>query len=428
MSARIRALKAKKADAHKQASALLDKAAAEGRDLTAEEQTAFDGYKADMLAADKSIEREEFIANQAAGLGGVEIPAQASIRVEDNGEEDGQRGWATFGQFAKAVVEARMKGRVDQRLGIGAAAPSTVSQESVGADGGFAIPPDFSSEIWRMSLGEGSLLPMTSEVEITGNSMVFPKDESTPWGSTGVQAYWQAEATAGSQTKPVLQSQLMQLHKLMALVPVSNELMDDGFALGSYVQPLIADRITWKVNEAILFGDGVGKPLGAISGPAAVVQAKESGQAANTVVPANITKMVQRLLVGQLGNAVWIATPDILAALEAMTVGQYPVYLPGQVMSNAPYGLLKGRPLLLSEHAAALSSQSDISLVALKGYRTITKAGGLRTDTSMHLYFDADATALRVTFRMNGQPILSGPITPPKSSQTRTHFVTLASR
>ena len=81
-----------------------------------------------------------------------------------------------------------------------------------------------------------------------------------------------------------------------------------------------------------------------------------------------------------------------------------------------------------SEHAAAFSSQSDLSLLSLKGYRTITKAGGVQTDTSMHLFFDADATAMRIRFRMNGAPILGAPVTPPKSGNTRSHFVTLQAR
>ena len=111
-----------------------------------------------------------------------------------------------------------------------------------------------------------------------------------------------------------------------------------------------------------------------------------------------------------------------------MTVGNYPVYLPNNTMEGAPYGMLKGRPLLLSEHANAFSSKGDINLVSLNGYRTITKAGGIQTATSMHLFFDADATAFKVTFRLNGSPILSKPVTPPKSSNTRSHFVAMGAR
>jgi len=138
-----------------------------------------------------------------------------------------------------------------------------------------------------------------------------------------------------------------------------------------------------------------------------------------------------------LGNAIWIANPDLLPPLEALAVGNYPVFLPSvqgsatqlsPSLAAASYGMLKGRPLMLSEHAAAFSSKGDLNLLSLRGYRTITKAGGINTETSMHRYFDADVTAFRFIFRLNGMPILSAPITPPKSSNTRSHFVTLAAR
>jgi len=433
MSAPIRALKARKATALKRATELN---AITDRDLTADEQTELNGLMADLAGLNARIATAEQLANEDAGMsagGAVTIPATASIQVVDNIAADPRRGFASVGDFYRSVARAGMGMGLDNRLNIGAAAPTTFSNEAAGADGGFAIPPQFSQDLWRLSLGEQSLLPMTANTEIAGNSMIFPKDESTPWGGTGAQVYWQAEAAAATQSKVNIGSQAMVLHKLMGLVPVTNELVADGFAIGTYLTPLLADRITWKVNESILFGTGVGQPLGAltnagVAGSPAIVQAKESGQATQTLDAKNITKMVQRLLVGELSQAVWIATPDILTPLEALTVGQFPVYLPNTNLAQAPYGMLKGRPLMLSEHAAAFSSQSDISLVSLRGYRTITKAGGIQTDTSMHLFFDADATAMRIRFRLNGQPILSAPVTPPKSSNTRSHFVTLQAR
>lgn len=431
MSVKIRNMQARKADQVKAARALTDKAAAENRDLSADEQAQFEAYTTQIASINAQIEREQLLAAEEAGMnraGGVEIPAAASISVTDNQAADPTRGFRAFGDFARAVAGVATGSGMDQRLRIGAAAPGQAVNESSGVDGGFAIPPQFSSEIWRLSLGEGSLLPETQNTEITGNSMIFPKDESTPWGGTGVQAYWQAEATQANASKIVLGTQTMVLHKLMALVPVTNELMADGFAIGSYLQPLVSDRIQWKVNESILFGDGVGKPLGALNSPAAVTHAKDSGQATNTLSPTNISGMVTRLLAGELGNAFWMATPDILPYLEALTVGQMPIYLANQTAANAPYGVLKGRRLMLSEHASAFSSKGDLNLLSLRGYRTLTKAGGIETATSMHLYFDADATAFRVTFRMNGAPILSAPVTPPKSSVTRSHFVSLAAR
>jgi HK97 family phage major capsid protein len=88
--------------------------------------------------------------------------------------------------------------------GVQGAAPTTFGNESSGIDGGFLIPPQFSREVFTLMLGDDSLLNMTDNVDIDGNSMAFPKDETTPWGTDGVRAYWQAEALAGTQTKPKL--------------------------------------------------------------------------------------------------------------------------------------------------------------------------------------------------------------------------------
>jgi HK97 family phage major capsid protein len=426
MNKKLRALLDKKTKLLAEARGITSKAEGEGRDLSAEEQTQFDGIMAQVTAANTSIDNERaLIANEAQ----VAIAGVTDFNVTDNIEDDPRRGFQSLGDFARAVARASDPNKaIDRRLGVNAAAPTTFSNEGSGGDGGFAIPPQFSSDIWRLSLGEDSLIPLTQNTEIAGNSMIFPKDETTPWGGAGMQVYWQAEATSGNQSKLALGSEALVLQKLMALVPVSNEMIDDGFAIGSYLTNMAPERITYKANEAILFGDGVGKPFGALTSAARIVQAKDSGQATGTISSTNLSNMVTRLMAGELKNAIWIGNPDILTALEAMTVGNYPIFLPNNNAANGSYGMLKGRPLQLSEHAAAFSSQGDLNLLSLKGYRTITKAGGIQTATSMHLFFDADATAFKFTFRMNGKPILSAPVVPPKSSNTRSHFISLAAR
>jgi HK97 family phage major capsid protein len=262
--------------------------------------------------------------------------------------------------------------------------------------------------------------------------MVFPKDETTPWGTDGIRAYWQAEASVATATKPKLGVSAHRLHKLMALVPVTDELLEDASSLAAYLPGKTAASIRWKTDEAILFGTGAGQPFGALKSKAVIVVAKDSGQATMTLTPANIINMVARLPVGSFGRAFWLLNPDVLPLLDTMTLGNYPIYMPigsGQgAMSSSPYGMLKGRPVYISEHASAVSSQSDVSLLDLSYYRTITNKGGIQTATSMHLYFDADATAFRTTFRVDGGPKIENAIVPPKSTNTRSPFVTLAAR
>ena len=457
MSAQIRALQAQKAAAIDKMKALAATLVGAKTDFTPEEQASYDALKAEAEAASRGISRQTELEameaglvrpTQMAGAGATNAPnvatvgASGNVQVTDNAKSDPKRGFQSKGDFFKAVKGAAMAmngyGRMDPRLAPQAAAPGGGMNESDGADGGFAIPPEFSEEIWRISVEtEGSLLPLTSNTEITTNSMAFPKDEKAPWDPSGAQAYWKGEGSSAATTKPVLGIDLLRLKELMVLVPVTNELLEDAPALGGYLTGLAADRIQWKTNEAVLFGPGGQQPLGCMTPPvgaatsALIVQAKTNAQATGTLTQANISSMRSRLKTGELKNAIWLGNPDILAQLEGMTVGSIPIFLPPGTGLHAGFdGTLNGRPLILSEHANTIGSQSDISLLSLKGYRTITKAGGIETATSMHLYFDANATAFRFIFRLDGQPITTAPIPAPpgKGSQTRSYFVTLAAR
>jgi len=121
-----------------------------------------------------------------------------------------------------------------------------------------------------------------------------------------------------------------------------------------------------------------------------------------------------------------------LPALFTLTLGNYPIYLPVGInvggIQVSPYGSLLGRPVFVSQHANTFSGQGDVLLADLSYYQTITKAGGMQTATSMHLYFDADLTAFRTTFRMDGQSKLAAPISPAKGSASLSPFVQLGAR
>ena len=459
MSATLRALQAKKADAVKGMRSLSDKAAADGRDFTAEEQADYDKHKASIESLNASINREQDLITAEAGLGAmsggggganappaagshVAMPSGTRISTEHNADNDPNRGFRSIGEFARSVRHAAVVGRtgqgaIDPRLmalgGMQAAAPTTYGNEGSGADGGFLIPAGFSTNVWSLSLQDQALLPMTDRLPVEGNGMSIPKDETTPWGSNGVRAYWQNEAGAGTGTKPVLGRTELKLKKLMALVPVSDELMEDATALGAYLTPKMADSIRWKTDEAILFGGGNGQPLGAFNAqsPAFVTVSKESGQATLTLNPTNVSKMLARLY-GNYGRAVWLINNDVLPALFTMTLGNYPIYLPAGSpvggIQGSPYGSLLGRPIMVTQHAKSFTSLGDIMLVDLMNYQTIEKAGGIQTATSMHLYFDADATAFRSTFRIDGQPKMAAPISPANGSNTLSPFVQLEAR
>jgi len=427
-SKKLRDLQAKKAGLVASARALTNLAETETRDLSAEESGQFEALREQITAVNTAIYRENELLAEEASLG---FSAGSSILdMGDNREKDEKRGFKSFGEFAHAVqVASSGRNAIDERLSLMAAAPSTFGNEATGADGGFLVPPEFSRQIFTLSLTEDSLLPLTDNIEISSNSMVFPKDETTPWGTDGVRAYWQAEATAATATKPKLGTSILRLQKLMALVPLSDELLADTSALDSYLPGKVADSIRWKVNEALLFGTGHGQPLGCFSSAAYLMQVKDGSQAASTLSLANIANMVARLIPGCYPRSVWLITPDALPSLFGLTLGNYPIYLPvNQGAQGSPYGTLMGRPIMVSQHAPAFSAQGDISLIDPTYIRSITKAGGIQTATSIHLYFDADATAFRATFRVDAQPKIAAPVSQAKGSKTLSAFIQLEAR
>jgi HK97 family phage major capsid protein len=425
-SKKLRDLQAKKAGLVTTARALTTLAEAENRDLTVDEATQFDALSAQITGANASIDRENLlIAEESA----TNIVAE---HIVDRATLDEKAGFKSFGEFATAIVKNTVHGALDDRLTFNAAAPSTYGNEAAGADGGFLIPPEFSKQIFTLSLNDDALLPLTDNTDVSGNSMVFPKDETTPWGTDGIRAYWQSEASAATATKPKLGTSILRLHKLLALVPLTDELVSDTNALDSYLPGKVSDSIRWKVNEALLLGNGNGQPLGAFNSGAAVVQAKETvvAQSANTVVLLNVTNMVARLIPGGFARAVWLITPDALPSIFGLTTANgFPLWMANsQGAQGSPYGTLLGRPIIVSQHAAAFSAQGDISLIDMSYIRSITKAGGIQTATSLHLYFDADATAFRATFRVDAQPKIAAPVTQAKSSNTLSPFIQLAAR
>ena len=344
-------------------------------------------------------------------------------------------GFRHLGEFANSVRAATgaNPGHIDTRL-IANAAPASYGSEGTGGDGGWAVPPEFRQQIMVKVLGEASLLSRTDQQQSSSNQLVVPKDETTPWQTTGgVLTYWEAEAAAHTPSKPSLEPLTVRLNKLVALVPMTDELLEDAAAMAGYLRTKVPQKFDYKITNSIVRGSGAGQPLGILNSPAKVEVAKESGQVADTIVAENIINMWSRLYSGCRPNAVWIINQDIEPQLMTMgfptTATAVPIYLPAGGLSAAPFATLLGKPVIATEAGGALGDVGDIILADLSTFLTVQKVGGIRQDVSIHLYFDYDITTFRFVMRLGGQPWWSAAITPANgSSNTRSCFITLAAR
>jgi HK97 family phage major capsid protein len=420
-----------------QMQALTDKADAENRYFSQDEERQWNEQDAEVKSLSGRIAKEEILAAYA-GESTRHTPAvyepaddERSAQKAQSETSTASKKWGNLGEFLRAVVHAGSPGhRVDPRLLESRAAGLS---EGVNADGGFLVDKDFSTEILQKVYSSAALASRCRRVQISGQSnglKINAIDESSRVDGSrfgGVQAYWAAEAAAATASKPKFRQMELSLKKLMALCYVTDELLSDTTALQSVVADSVVRELAYKLDDAILNGDGDGKPSGILAGGGLVTVAKDASQAAATVTKTNLFNMRARLWAGARANAVWLVNQSVEPQLYGLTLGDNGAYFPQGTFANQPFDQLFGRPVIACEQCKQLGTVGDIVLADFGEYLLIEK-GGIKGETSIHVRFLYDELAFRWTLRVDGKPIWSDDLTPAYGSDTLSAYVALATR
>lgn len=403
------------AELHEKSQQIVNAADQAGRGLTASEMKQieenvelFEKYRAQATLADQGAYLSAPTGRVTDATPGPTPGATTTTRrLSPAASATGNWGFDTFSSFLGAVRSQASGGGVDPRL-IRAAA-TTYASEGAGADGGYALPPDFRTLIMSLVEGPQSLFAKLDQLTTPAAAVTMPTDEDPPWSATGIQAAQTAEGAAIAQTKPVLKQLTIQLLKYAVLVPVSDELLEDGTNMAAYVSRKSGDKLLWKINAAV---------FSAFANATAKVVVNKTGGAAAGSPPdlSNLGAMWARMPSSLRATAVWIANPALEPTFSTLAVGSFPVYLPAGGLAAAPNATLYGRPILYNELAAAVGAQGDITLVDPMSFYGVSKLSGVRSDVSPHLYFDQDLSAFRTVFRAGIGCKFSGVITRPDST------------
>lgn len=305
-----------------------------------------------------------------------------------------------------------------------AAAPTTYSQESTGADGGYLVPPDIRAFVTDAVLSETSLLGLTDRVTTQSNSVTIPGDAAPAW--INAQPTLEPEGNVLAQTKVKLEARTVRLSKVQALLPVSSELFEDAVGLEAYLRQAIPARLDFAITNHLINGDGVGKPLGIMNSPALITQAAEGGQGAGTLQYQNLTKMWSRMWAPSRQRAVWLMHSSVEQALLNSAVAPPP---PGVIFypAGGPPTIF-GRPVLVSEACQAVGTPGDVLLVDPKAILTATREGVVREDMSLHVWFDLDLAAFRFVVRIGAMPWWASTVTQKNGGVAVSTAVALAAR
>lgn len=422
---KILEMKAKREDARLKAMAVLNKAEAEDRFLSEDEQKDIDKYEEEIRAWDESIGRAEKLLAIEPEDRSTEKPEVKPTPAKDN-----EKRFASFGEQLMAAYRAATPGgKVDERLTTRAASGLN---ESTPSDGGFLVQQDFVTELLKRTYETGILASKVKKIPISTNAngmKINAIDEDSRangsrWG--GVQTYWEGEADEITASKPKFRQMELSLKKLTGLCYATDELLQDAAALEAVIRQAFAEEFGFKIDDAILSGSGEGEPLGILNSGAIVTVAKEASQT-DTITVENLIKMWNRLWSRSRANAVWYINQELEPYLYTLKIGDKPVYIPAGGLSEKPYGTLFGRPVVPIEQCSAAGEVGDIILADIGQYLLIDK-GGIKSASSLHVRFLYDENVFRFIYRVDGKPIWTKPLTPYKGSATVSPFVTLAKR
>jgi hypothetical protein len=199
-------------------------------------------------------------------------------------------------------------------------------------------------------------------------------------------------------------------------------------------------ELAFKLTDAVINGDGAGKPQGILNSPATIVVGK--GAASGNIIMQNILDMLARFWVGSRtlpdgtyidGTMVpggpkpaWFCHSDAVTPLAQLVVS---VGSGGSLsfLFNPDTHMMMGFPVIPIEQCQPMGTVGDLILADMAEYQLALRDSGT-LGVSMHVKFTTDEQAIRLILRCDGQSAWHTVVTPFNGTNTQSPFVVLQSR
>lgn len=350
--------------------------------------------------------------------------------------------FSNMGEYLQAIMQLRIpstkpgRAAMTNKLTKIQEFQNSFSSEEPGA-GGFLVPEVMRAELLQLALEESIVRSRATVIPMSTLRVPIPTVDDTSHVSSvfgGIQFYWTEEAAPLVESTATFGKVTLDAKKLTGFFKVPAELLDDAPAFAGWFDTRVPAGLAWAEDIAFMTETGAGTPQGYLNSPASVQVAKQSGQAAKTILWENIVGMYAQMLPTSLPNAVWIASIDCFPELATMALsvgtGGGPVWIGGwsQDGSKMPPMTILGRPVIFTEKPPALGTTGDISFVDLE-YYLIGDRQQVRVDSSDQFLFANNQVAYRIIERVDGRPWLQTALTPHNGSPNLlSPFVQLATR
>jgi len=360
------------------AKALLDGAAAENRDLTAEEEQSYSRMMADIDERSQKIEDLQAAEQRSKDIEAslVDAPEVREMReARPAGEQDVMR------QLLRGEIRSHNFERRDLNT----------------SDDSSIVPQTFYDVIQERLQLVG---PMLDGSLVTLLNTASGEDIKVPVESTRPLATAIDEGTSISPLDPTFSSLTLKAQKVAVLTKVSRELLEDsGIDVVAYLGRTLGTSIGIKVNNLLTVGTGTNEPNGIVTAAGSGIT---GGTASGAFTADNLIDLAHSVdgAYVRLG-ASFMMRRTTMGALRKLkdSAGQF-LYVPAAEV-GAPDSFMGFAINENPDVPAVAASAKSVLFGATSSYH-VRQVGGVELARSDDAYFASDEIGLRLTMRVWG--------------------------
>lgn len=245
---KLKSLREARASVFKQVDEL--RAAADGREMTAEEEARWQQLLTDYDKADKSVETEERYLDieRRQTEQRIDQPSPSNIQKQ---EQEYRSAFCDYLLRGSNGISAESRALFEERAGI------------TGLSAGVIVPTTLADSIEIALKAYGGMFEAGTILSTaTGGDLIMPTVNNTTAKAVVVPEYNQSTKSAPSFGSETLKAYTYRT----PIVPVSMELLQDSsFDLEALLSSLLADSFGRGVNEDLTVGSGTNKPKGIVN-------------------------------------------------------------------------------------------------------------------------------------------------------------------
>lgn len=390
----IQALSERRQNIWHETKALLDTAAAEGRDLTAEEAGQYEARSADLTALRARIDliEKSMQENRSA--------EEALTRLTGSPEERQAPEAQNLENEFRAMARGERRSVEISAEAMRPAWSARALSKGTATAGGNTVPTSFRDQLVKHLVAQSGLLRLGPTVLNTSSGESIEVPVTTSHGAAGIVA--EAGSIAGSSTDPAFAKRTLLAYKYGQIITVARELVEDtAVDLLGYIAESAGRNVGLAFGTHLITGDGSSKPTGIVTTAGAGVTGANS--VAGVFTADNLIDLYYSVIAPYRNSPScgWLMRDATMGAVRKLKDGasQY-IFSPGLGI-GAPDTIL-GKPVETDPNVAAVAAAAESVVFGDFSRYFVRLAGGVRFERSDEYAFDNDQVAFRTIMRGDG--------------------------